>query len=47
MGIVYLSSPDYISLLWSNQLGQVMLMACAIWMLIGIVIMRKMIRFDY
>lgn len=47
MGIVYLTSPDYISLLWSNQLGEAMLAVCAIWMLIGVIIMRKMISFDY
>jgi tight adherence protein B len=47
MAIVYLTSPDYISLLWSNQLGQLMLVGCGVWMLTGILIMRKMINFDY
>lgn len=47
MGVVYLTSPDYISLLWSSQLGKAMLAASAIWMLIGVVTMRKMISFDY
>jgi tight adherence protein B len=47
MAIVYLTTPDYISLLWSNKLGNLMLMASGIWMLIGLIVMRKMINFDY
>ena len=47
MGVVFLTSPDYMSLLWSDQLGQVMLIACGVWMLMGILVMRKMIQFDY
>lgn len=47
MSAVYFTSPDYISLLWSNQLGQTMLAAGAVWMLLGIILMRKMINFDY
>ncbi len=47
MGVVYLTSPDYISLLWTNQLGKVMLAAGATWMLMGILVMRKMINFEY
>jgi tight adherence protein B len=44
---VYFTSPDYISLLWTNKLGQVMLIAGAVWMTIGILVMRKMINFNY
>ncbi|MGH6735667.1 MAG: type II secretion system F family protein [Methyloceanibacter sp.] len=47
MGIVYVTSPDYISLLWTEKLGQMMLAAGAAWMLLGILVMRKMINFDY
>jgi len=47
MGLVYVTSPDYISLLWSTKMGQLMLAACATWMLIGVLVMRKMINFDY
>lgn len=47
MMAVYMTSPDYISLLWNEQLGQVMLAAGAVWMLIGVLIMRKMINFEY
>ncbi|MGI9371201.1 MAG: type II secretion system F family protein [Hyphomicrobiales bacterium] len=42
---LYLLRPDYISLLWTENLGKTMLAASAIWMTIGVLIMRKMINF--
>ena len=47
MAAVYAISPDYISLLWTEKTGQFMLMAAGLWMLIGILTMRKMINFDF
>jgi tight adherence protein B len=47
MLIVYLTSPDYITLLWTDRLGQMMLAGCAIWMSIGVFVMKKMINFDF
>ena len=47
MLLVYLSTPDYISLLWTHPTGQLMLVGCAIWMSIGIFVMKKMINFDF
>lgn len=47
MLVVYMTSPDYISLLWTEKLGQVMLAAGGVWMLLGILVMRKMINFEY
>jgi tight adherence protein B len=47
MCLVYLTSPDYITLLWTQRLGQMMLAACAIWMSMGIFVMKKMINFDF
>ena len=47
MALVYLTTPDYISLLCSDKLGNLMLMASGIWMPIGIFVMRKMINFKY
>ena len=47
MLIVYLTTPDYISLLFTEKIGNMMLMASGIWMLIGVLVMRKMINFDY
>jgi tight adherence protein B len=40
-------TPDYTSLLWTEQLGKMMLMGSGVWMLIGILVMKKMIAFDY
>jgi tight adherence protein B len=47
MLLVYLSTPDYISLLWTHPTGQLMLVGCVIWMTIGILVMKKMINFDF
>ncbi len=47
MTIVYMTTPDYISMLWIEPVGKVMLAASAVWMLIGALVMRKMINFDY
>ena len=47
MSVVYLTSPDYITLLWIDRLGQMMLAASAVWMAIGIFVMKQMINFDF
>jgi tight adherence protein B len=47
MLLVYLTTPDYISLLWTHPTGQLMLCGCLIWMSIGIFVMKKMINFDF
>jgi len=47
MVLVYLSSPAYISLLWTHPIGQLMLVASALWMTAGIFVMKKMINFDF
>ena len=47
MLLVYLTTPDYISLLWTHPTGQLMLCGCVIWMSIGIFVMKKMINFDF
>jgi len=47
MTIVYLTSPEYITLLWTERLGQLMLAGSAAWMTIGILVMKKMINFDF
>ena len=47
MLLVYLSTPDYISLLWTHSTGQVMLVGCVIWMSLGIFVMKRMINFDF
>jgi tight adherence protein B len=47
MILVYLTTPDYISLLWTHPTGQLMLVGCVIWMSVGIMVMKKMINFDF
>jgi tight adherence protein B len=46
-GIVYITTPDYISLLWKTRVGQFLLVAAGFWMTCGILVMRKMINFKY
>ena len=47
MLLVYLSTPDYISLLWTHPTGQLLLCGCVFWMSCGIFVMKKMINFDF
>jgi tight adherence protein B len=47
MLLVYLTTPEYISLLWTHPTGQVMLVACVVWMSSGVFVMKKMINFDF
>lgn len=47
MFLVYLTTPDYISLLWTHPTGQLMLAGCVAWMSTGILVMKKMINFDF
>ena len=45
--LTYLSSPTYIELLWTTQAGKVALAGSAVWMVIGVLVMKKMISFDF
>ncbi|KQT53862.1 MULTISPECIES: type II secretion system F family protein [unclassified Aureimonas] len=45
--LVYITTPDYIGLLFTQPVGNLLLGASAIWMVIGIVVMRQMINFDF
>jgi len=47
MFLVYITSPNYISLLWTEPLGRLMLLCSAVWMLMGVMVMKKMINFDF
>lgn len=47
MLLVYLSTPDYISLLWTHPTGRLMLAGCVVWMSCGILVMKKTINFDF
>src|SRR5215468_1366830 len=47
MILVWITSPDYISLLWTHRTGNMMLAGSACWMLMGVLVMKKMINFDF
>ena len=47
MTAVYVTSPGYISLLWTEPFGRIMLGASVLWMSLGVLVMRKMINFDF
>ena len=47
MLLVWMSTPDYIATLWTHPTGQFMLVCCLAWMTIGILVMKKMINFDF
>jgi tight adherence protein B len=47
MIMVSLSSPGYMSLLFTDMRGQLMLLASAIWMAIGVFTMKRMISFKF
>jgi tight adherence protein B len=44
---VYMTAPNYIGILFHEKLGHLLLIGAGIWMLIGILVMRKMINFEY
>jgi tight adherence protein B len=45
--LTYLSSPNYIELLWITMVGKMLLGLAAFWMICGVLVMRKMINFDF
>ncbi|MCF2525257.1 type II secretion system F family protein [Bradyrhizobium sp. G127] len=47
MIMVYIMTPEYISLLWTHPTGRLMLAGCVLWMSAGIFVMKKMINFDF
>jgi tight adherence protein B len=47
MLLVYISSPQYIELLWTHPTGRTMMACCAGWMMLGVMVMKKMINFDF
>jgi len=46
-GIVWLTTPAYINLLFSEKAGNLLLAGCGLWMATGIFVMRKMINFKH
>lgn len=44
--LVYLTSPQYMMILFTDTRGHLIMLGSAVWMTIGIVVMRNMINFD-
>jgi tight adherence protein B len=47
MSMVYITTPNYIALLWTTKMGQFLLLVAGAWMTVGLLVMRKMINFKY
>jgi tight adherence protein B len=47
MTLVWLSTPTYIDSLFTERMGNIMLLGCVIWMSAGIFVMKKMIDFKH
>lgn len=47
MILVYITTPSYISILWTTSFGQFALACAGAWMTCGLLVMRKMINFKY
>lgn len=47
MLLVYLTSPNYIEILWITPLGRTLMFGCGMWMAVGVFVMRRMINFDF
>ena len=47
MILVYISSPNYIELLWTHPTGRMLMAGSACWMTMGVFVMKKMINFDF
>jgi tight adherence protein B len=47
MILVYITSPNYIELLWTHPTGRFMMACCAVWMSVGVFVMKRMINFDF
>src|SRR5439155_19919633 len=47
MGAMMVLNPEYLNPLWQTKSGNLMVAGSAVWMGTGILIMRKMINFDF
>ncbi|HTQ14411.1 MAG TPA: type II secretion system F family protein [Rhizomicrobium sp.] len=45
--LVWMSTPTYIEALFTERMGNLMLLGCAVWMSVGIFVMKKMIDFKH
>jgi len=46
-GLIFFTTPHYIQPLFDNQMGNLMLVGCGVWMATGIAVMKKMVSFKF
>ena len=46
-GLIYITTPEYITILFTHPTGHMILGGAGIWMSMGIMVMRNMINFDF
>jgi Flp pilus assembly protein TadB len=39
-------APAYISCLWTDETGKTLAMGCALWLMLGIAVLRRMARIE-
>jgi tight adherence protein B len=44
---LYFMNPEYISIMWTTDTGRMLLAGCGVWMTMGILVMKRMINFDF
>jgi tight adherence protein B len=47
IALVYFTTPAYMTLLFTERVGNLMLVGCVLWMSLGIFVMKKMINFKH
>lgn len=47
IGVISVTSPEYMNQMFTTDIGRFMLVGSALWMLTGILVMRKMINFNF
>jgi tight adherence protein B len=47
VAMIYIMSPNYIKPMFEVRLGNLMLLGCAVWMTLGVLVMKKMVSFKY
>lgn len=45
--LIYITTPNYIQPLFDEDIGNLFLIACALWMTTGVIVMKKMISFKF
>lgn len=47
MGALTVLNPEYLNPLWNTTIGNMLVVGSGVWMMMGVLIMRKMINFDF